>query len=78
MKRLLATLTLIVCLSFPVQAGHVFGSGAPCECGTKSCVEDYPGECAGHFATQQSESPTDFSGLGIVLVALLYWLRARA
>jgi hypothetical protein len=32
MKRLLATLTVIMCLSFPVFGGHVLGTGVYCEC----------------------------------------------
>jgi hypothetical protein len=52
--------------------------GAYCDCGTKGCIEDYPGECGGYQAMTQQSAPTDFSGLGIVLVALLYWLRTRA
>ena len=80
MKRLLATLTLIVCLSFPAYAGHVFSDGASCDCGTKGCIEDYPGECDGHYAaTQQNESPADATAeLGIMIVALLFWLRLKA
>ena len=32
MKRLLATLTLILCLSFPVLAGHRYGRRWYCDC----------------------------------------------
>ena len=77
MKRLLATIMLIVCLSFPVQAGHVFGTGYACSCEQAGCIEDYPGECGGHRASQQAPT-TDFSGLAIVLVGLLFWLRTKA
>ena len=78
MKRFLATLTLIVCLSFPVQAGHVFGTGYACSCGTPSCVEDYEGECGGHQINQQS-TPSDLgSGTLLILAALLLGLKFRA
>src|SRR4051812_46601864 len=43
MKRLLATVTLMCCLSFPAYAGHVLPDGAYCACGPAYCVCD-PGE----------------------------------
>ena len=77
MKRLLATLTLIFILSFPVHAGHVFGNGAYCDCGTPGCVPDYPGECGGH--TNQQSIPSDLgSGTLLILAALLLGLKLRA
>jgi predicted NBD/HSP70 family sugar kinase len=72
----------IVALSLPVYSGHVqVGGGAYCGCGTPGCVEDYPGECSGggNGATQQDKTPGDVSDeLGIVIVALLLWLRLKA
>ena len=76
MRRLLATLTLICALSFPAFAGHTVPTGYACSCGQVGCIEDYPGECSGHGTTQQSNTP-DSSGLAIVLVGLLFWLRTR-
>ena len=79
MKRLLAVLLLMLCLSFPVFAGHTLQGGYACECRTAGCIEDYPGECFGQGTNQQSNSPSDDSAaLGIVIVALLFWLRLRA
>jgi hypothetical protein len=79
MKRLLAVLLLILCLSFPALAGHTQAGGyKSCECGTPECVEDYPGECDGHAANQQGSSPGDATvGLGIVILALLLGLRLK-
>ena len=78
MKRVLATLTLILCLSFPVHAGHVLADSAFCTCGTPNCIEDFPGECGGHNTNQQS-IPSDLgSGTLLILAALLLGLKLRA
>ena len=78
MKRLLATITLICALSFPVFAGHVQTTGFACSCETPGCVEDYPGECSGHGATQQSSTPTDLGSESLlILAALVLWLRLK-
>ena len=78
MKRLLATLTLILCLSFPVHAGHVLPGGYACSCNTAGCIEDYEGECGGHNTNQQS-TPSDLgSGTLLILAALLLGLKLRA
>ena len=78
MKRLLATLILILCLSFPALGGHVYGSGYACSCGTPNCIEDYEGECGGHNTNQQS-IPSDLgSGTLLILAALLLGLKFRA
>ena len=76
MKRLLATVTLIICLSFPAHAGHVFGNGVYCTCGTPGCVEDYVGECDGH-GTQQNTSSNLGSESLLVLAAIILWLRLK-
>jgi hypothetical protein len=79
MKRLLAVLLLMLCLSFPAFAGHTVAGGYACECGTVGCVADYEGECNGHGANQQSQSPGSGAvELSIVIVALMLWLRLRA
>ena len=79
MKRSLAVLLLMLCLSFPAFAGHTFAGGYACSCGTVGCIEDYPGECDGHGAGQQSNTPNDGTAeIAIVMVALLFWLRLRA
>ena len=79
MKRFFAVCLLILCLSFPTYAGHTFAGGYACECETVGCIEDFPGECNGHGANQQGQSPRDDSAaLGIVLVALMLWIRLRA
>ena len=55
---------------------------AYCDCGTAGCAESYPGECDKNFvpmSTRQNESPRDVSAeLGIVIVALILWLRLKA
>jgi hypothetical protein len=80
MKRLLSVFLLMLCLSLPIFAGHTVVGGAYCTCGTPGCAEDYPGECVRRdAATQQSDSPGDASvEVGILLVALLFWLRLKA
>jgi predicted NBD/HSP70 family sugar kinase len=80
MKKLLSVSLLMLCLSFPAFGGHTLGGGAACNCGTPGCVEDYPGECGSKrsVATQPIESPTDAAAeAGILLVALLFWLRLK-
>jgi len=67
-----------LCLSFPTFAGHNVIGGYACECNTVGCIEDFPGEC-GHNSNQQSTSPNDGTvELGIVVVALLLWLRLKS
>ena len=81
MKRLVAVLSLIICLSFPVFAGHTQVGDNYCDCGTRGCIEDYPGECGGgHNAViQPSKTPDDATAeIGILLVALLFWLRMKS
>jgi hypothetical protein len=82
MKRLVSVSLLIVCLSFPVHAGHTQAGEAYCDCGSAGCMEDYPGECGGSYQpirTRQNESPRDVNAeLGILIVALMLWLRLRA
>jgi hypothetical protein len=81
MKRLLSVCLLMLCLSFPAFAGHTQAGDRYCDCRTVGCIEDYPGECsAKHLvATQSNESPRDATAeLGIVIVALMLWLRLKA
>ncbi|HEX8091745.1 MAG TPA: hypothetical protein VF762_23025 [Blastocatellia bacterium] len=80
MKSVLAACLLIIALAFPVFAGHTQSGNAYCKCGTVGCIEDYPGECAAirNETTQQSDSPTDAAEIGILIVALLLWLRLKA
>jgi hypothetical protein len=69
-------------LSFPAFAVHTVGGNKYCDCNTAGCVEDYPGECAKNYiplTTKQNESPSDATAeLGILVVALMFWLRLRA
>ena len=78
----MAVVSLIICLSFPAFAGHTVPGDAYCDCGTAGCEESYPGECGGNYQptrTRQNESPRDASvELGIVIVALMLWLRLKA
>jgi hypothetical protein len=80
MKRFLSVSLLMLCLSLPAFGGHTQAGGAYCECGTSGCVEDYPGECGRlHRDIEPSKSPSETSAeLGILLVALLLWLRMKA
>jgi hypothetical protein len=81
MKRFVAVCLFIFVLSFPAFGGHTVAGDSYCECGTKGCVEDYPGECGGghNAAAQPNDSPSDTSEeIGILLVALLFWLRLKA
>jgi hypothetical protein len=81
MKRLLAVCLLMLCLSFPVFAGHNVPGGYACECGTAGCLEDFPGECNGYqpMSKHQTEVPKDdAAALGILIVALMFWLRLKA
>ena len=80
MKRLLAICLLIFVLSFPAFGGHTQIGGVYCDCSTAGCIEDYQGECSGYrpMLTQRNAPTNDFSGLAIVLVGLLLWLRTRA
>jgi hypothetical protein len=79
MKRLLSVSLLMLCLSFPAFAGHVMPQGYACECKTVGCIEDFPGECSGHNTNQQNQPPSDGTvELGIVIVALMLWLRLKA
>ena len=80
MKRLLAVLTLIFCLSFPSFAGHHSVGGGYCECGAPGCICD-PGENPRGSSADNPEkgAPTDVpSELAIALLALLLWLRLKA
>jgi predicted NBD/HSP70 family sugar kinase len=81
MKRLVAVCLLIFAMSFSTFAGHTVPGDAYCDCHTVGCIEDYAGECSGKrlVATQSNESPRDASAeLGIVIIALMLWLRLRA
>jgi len=79
MRKVLAVFLLILALSLPVFAGHTVPGNYACTCNTSGCIEDYPGECSGHGATQQNSTPNDGTAeIAIVMVALLFWLRMRA
>ena len=79
MKRFLSVCLLMLCLSFPVFAGHNVPGGYACNCGAVGCVADYPGECDGHNSNQQSQPPSGGTvELSIVIAALLLWLRLRS
>jgi hypothetical protein len=80
MKRLVAVLILIVCLSFPCFAGHGQIGGGYCDCGTEECICD-PGERPVRQPANDHEkdAPRDAtSELAIAIVALLLWLRIKA
>jgi hypothetical protein len=84
MKRVLATLILIICLSFSVLAGHVHPSGGWCECGAPSCICD-PGETPQGTTfdetaneTQDDNQNTPAEELSLCIVAVLLFLRITA
>jgi hypothetical protein len=71
----------MLCLSFPVLAGHTTEGGRYCDCHTAGCAEDYPGECGKDYQpmTTHQTAPNDATAeLGIAVVALLLWLRLKA
>ena len=74
MKRLVAVCMLILCLSFPVLAGHTTPGYGWCEC-------DNP---AGHTLNRvvrddsQESTPDSDLTLGLVLVVVLLYLRTKA
>ncbi|MGA9769686.1 MAG: hypothetical protein WBV94_11640 [Blastocatellia bacterium] len=79
MKRVLAVLLLILALSFPVLAGHTVPGNFACECGMSGYVEDYVGECSSNQrATSPQDNLKDTTALGILILALLFWLRLKA
>jgi len=67
----------MLCLSFPAFAGHTVPGGAYCDpCNNVECICD---ERGGNRATRQNDSPDDATAeIGILLVALLFWLRLKA
>jgi len=69
----------MLCLSFPVFAGHTLAGGYACECDMIGCIEDFPGECNGHGSNQQSTPPNDGTvELSILIIALMFWLRLKS
>jgi hypothetical protein len=69
MKRLVGSLLLIVCLSFPVLAGHVpIGGIGWCEC-------DDP---RSHTLNMQTEEDQPLDILSLGFEAVLLYLKARA
>jgi hypothetical protein len=82
MKRLLSVCLLLLCLCFPVCAGHNIAGGY-CECGAPGCICE-PGETSlGSRASVPNESsqetPSDSgSETLLVLAVLLLMLRYKA
>lgn len=75
MKRLLATFLLIMCLSFPGRAGHVMGMGAYCPCDNPESHNTLNGVVRDD---NQESAPDSDVDLGLFLVAVLLFLKARA
>ena len=73
MKRLVATLMLILCLSFPVLAGHVMGDRY-CECDNPGSHNTLNMSAENEKDTQDSASEIE---LGLILFILLF-LKAKA
>ena len=79
MKRLLATLTLILCLSFPVLAGHVLADGVDTVIATipkATPMSAQSGDC-GTVQDKNQESTPD-TELGLILILLAAWLGIKA
>ena len=79
MKRLLATLTLILCLSFPVLAGHVQADGVYTVIATTpkaTQINTQSGDC-GTVQEKNQESTPD-TELGLILLLLAAWLGIKA
>jgi hypothetical protein len=77
MKRFLATCTLILCLSFPVLAGHTQVDGRYCSCNNPEH------EMMGLRINDEVEKDTHQDSapeidLGLLLVAVLLVLKFRA
>jgi len=78
MKRLLATLTIIVCLSFPVHAGHVVGEAAYCDCNNPEShtMNTRSADCG--TVQDKNQDSTPDTDLGLILILLAVWLRIKA
>jgi hypothetical protein len=78
MKQLLATVTLILCLSFPAAAGHVQIGGFWCDCNNpESCTTGQLREGTEQTTDepQNSETYNDaVSELDLILEAFILWL----
>lgn len=83
MKPVIAVVTLIMCLSFPVLAGHTqTGYGNECECIPVGSVC----QCCGaklSVATNQenvsiNQNASDGAGLGVIRLAFMMWLKLKA
>jgi hypothetical protein len=79
MKRLLKIFRVavfIMALSVSINAGHILGGGAWCQCGCAACICDpgeHPGACTG-FQSPQS----DYSSLlGVMVVFALLAFRLK-
>ncbi len=75
MKRLLATFTLILYLSFPVFAGHTQTGGIECDCDNLESHNTPNGLVRDN---NQELAPDSDIDLGLFLVAVLLSLKARA
>ena len=77
MRRLLSICLLMLCLTFPVFAGHTVTGGAYCEpCDNVECI------CGGHGGNRANSSQVKPSDLGsevmLSLIVLLMLLRYKA
>jgi hypothetical protein len=77
MKRLLATLTLILCLSFPALAGHVQADGVYCDCNNPDHTMNTRSADTGIVEGKNQDS-TPETELGLILMLLAAWLKVKA
>ena len=76
MKRLLSVCLLMLCLTFPVLAGHTVTGGTYCDpCNNVDCICD---SHDGNRANSNQDKPSDFgSEMLLSLFVLLMLLRYR-
>jgi hypothetical protein len=87
MKKLLAGLMLMLCLSFPVLGGHTQTSGAFCNCtpinGVCPCCGGIQGAVRNHedvstVAQNASDCAEPALAHGYARLAFLMWLKLKA
>ena len=76
MKRLLATCTLILCLSFSASAGHVMGDSKLCTCNDPN--HGTMGLRVNNEVEQDTHQEAPDIDLGLLIVAVLLVLKFRA
>lgn len=79
MKRIAAVCTLILCLSFPVLAGHTTPGFGYCDCNNPDGphpMNAQSGDCG--IVQDKNQESTPNTELGLVLILLATLLRIKA